>query len=138
MRVTLDSNVYVSALNFGGLPGDILELAAQNVFQLQLSPLILEETARILKNKFRWPDDDLAEARSALISISQWVVPHLELDILKRDPKDNFILECSQASSSDYLVTGDRDLLEVKQYAGARILSPSNFLRIILEQSEWL
>jgi len=33
LRVTLDSNVYVSALNFGGVPARLLELAAVNAFR---------------------------------------------------------------------------------------------------------
>ncbi len=133
MRVTLDSNIYVSTLNFGGLPGNLLELAAQNIFQLQLSPLILEETKRVLQSKFHWPDDDLAGVSNILTSISQQVIPHIQLDILRRDPKDNFILECSQASRSDYIVTGDKDLLELRQYAGPRILKPAAFLGILLQ-----
>ena len=108
MRVTFDSNVYVSALNFGGVPGPLLELAAVDVFRLQLSPPILEETTRILREKFHWPVANLMEVRDTLTSKSQRMIPHLQLDVVRRDLQDNFILECSQASRSDYIVTGER------------------------------
>ncbi len=133
MRVTLDSNVYVSALNFGGLPAELLELAAQGVFQIQLSPPILEETSRILREKFHWPIDDLMEARGTLQAISQRVIPHLWLKVC-RDPDDDRILECSQASRSDYIVTSDKDLLDLKQYAGARIVKPPDLLTLLVQR----
>jgi len=131
LRVTLDSNVYVSALNFGGVPETVLLLAAEEAFHLQLSPPILEETTRILRAKFHWSLTDLIEARDTLTSISHRVITHIQLDVVRRDPKDNFILECSQASRSDYVVTGDNHLLELKQYAGARIVKPAEFLRLV-------
>lgn len=73
MRVTFDSNVYVSALNYPGTPSRLLELAAVDAFRLQTSAEILDETMRILANKFRWPAQDITEARDLLSSISQRV-----------------------------------------------------------------
>lgn len=131
MRVTFDSNIFVSALNYAGPPARLLELAALDAFRLQLSREILDETARILAQKFRWPAQDVAEARSVLSSIAHHVVPHVQLDVVKRDPDDNRVLECAQASGSDYIVTGDKDLLELEKYAGARILRPGEFLSLL-------
>jgi predicted nucleic acid-binding protein len=65
-----------------------------------------------------------------LSSISQRVVPHVQLEIVKRHPDDDRVLECAQSSASDYVVTGDRDLLDLKHDAGARILTPVEFLEI--------
>ncbi len=131
MRVTFDSNVYVSALNYPGTPSRLLELAAVDAFRLQTSAEILDETMRILANKFRWPAQDITEARDLLSSISQRVISHVQLDLVKRDPDDNRILECGQSSGSDYIVTGDKDLLVLKQHAGARILRPAEFLALL-------
>jgi putative PIN family toxin of toxin-antitoxin system len=130
VRVTFDSNVYVSALNYPGTPARLLEVAAVDGFRLQISAEILDET-RILANKFRWPTQDIAEARDLLSSISQRVIPHVQLNVVDRDPDDNRILECAQSSGSDYIVTGDKDLLDLKHYAGARILKPADFLTLL-------
>ncbi|HEX7363161.1 MAG TPA: putative toxin-antitoxin system toxin component, PIN family [Bryobacteraceae bacterium] len=135
MRVTFDSNIFVSALNYQGPPARLLELAATEAFQLQLSRDILDETARILAQKFRWPADDVAEARDVLSSISQAVIPHIQLDVVRRDPDDNRVLECAQASGSDYIVTGDKDLLGLAQHAGARILKATEFLSLLTAHS---
>ena len=131
MRVTFDSNVYVSALNYPGTPSRLLKLAALDAFRLQLSAEILNETMRILANKFRWPDEDITEARAVLSSLSQLVVPHIQLDIVQRDPDDNRILECAQSSGSDYVVTGDKDLLDLDHHAGSRIIRPVTFLALL-------
>ncbi len=72
-----------------------------------------------------------------LLSFAALVTPHIELEIVKRDPDDNRILECAQASHSDYLVTGDNHLLELKQYAACRILKPAEFLELVLKQEHW-
>jgi len=55
----------------------------------------------------------------------------VELDVIKEDPPDNRILECASTVGSDYIVTGDKDLLRLGSYASIRILSVSQFLDII-------
>jgi predicted nucleic acid-binding protein len=50
VRVTFDSDVFVSALNYPGTPSRLLELAVVDAFRLQLSAEILDEALRILAN----------------------------------------------------------------------------------------
>jgi signal transduction histidine kinase len=66
VRVTFDSNVFVSALNYQGPPAVLLELAAVDAFRLQLSAEILDETMRILAKKFGWSAEDITEASAVL------------------------------------------------------------------------
>ena len=56
------------------------------------------------------------------------VKPSVQLDVIREDPAHNRILECAVSAGSDYRVTGDKGLLRMKQYAGSRILSVSDFL----------
>jgi putative PIN family toxin of toxin-antitoxin system len=133
VRVTFDSNVFVSALNYQGPPAGLLELAALEAFHLQLSAEILDETIRILSNKFRWPVECGHYGSTGCAFLRQPACdPHVQLDVVKRDPDDNRVLECAQSSGSDYIVTGDKDLLDLKHHAGARILRPAEFL-VLLE-----
>jgi putative PIN family toxin of toxin-antitoxin system len=127
-RVTADTNVLVSGLNYRGPSHRFLELAEEEVFRLQISEPILNEMSRILQERFHWPLAQAEAARELLSAMAQHVTPHLELDVVKEDPDDNRILECAQASHSDYVVTGDKDLLRLGQYAGTRILKPAEFL----------
>lgn len=51
-RVTADSNIYISALMFGGKPLQILEMALEGEIELTISEAILSETLRVLRDKF--------------------------------------------------------------------------------------
>ena len=106
----------------------LLTMASQGVFALQLSSAILDETMEVLERDFFWTKLSLQEARDLLSSISQPVTPHVELNVIQRDPDDNRILECNQASRSDFIVTSDKDLLDLRVYAGASIIKLGEFL----------
>jgi putative PIN family toxin of toxin-antitoxin system len=138
LRATFDTNVHVSALNYEGPPAQLLALAALGAFQLQLSDAILDEISRVLLEYFNWNSADIQDARTMLQTISQHVHPHIILNVVERDPDDNHILECSQASRSDYIVTKDKHLLDLKIYAGARIIKPHEFLCIMQQHAQEL
>lgn len=46
---------------------------------------------------------------------------------ISRDPKDNFLLDLIDFSKADFLITGDKDLLEHNPFKTAQILTPSHF-----------
>ena len=52
-----------------------------------------------------------------------------------RDPKDDFLLGLAKKSSADYLVTGDKDLLDLKKYQNTEIITIDMFERIIEEST---
>ena len=61
--VTADSNVYISALNFGGAPDRLLDIARAGEIEIHISDDILSESLRVLRVKFRWNDEALALAK---------------------------------------------------------------------------
>ena len=130
-RSTFDTNVYVSALTGGRVALRLLALARDGAFALQLSDAILDEIMEVLERDFYWNRERTEQARAFLSSLSQHVTPHIELDVVPNDPDDNRILECAQASRSDYVVTREKHLLILKVHAGARILTPEEFLVVV-------
>jgi predicted nucleic acid-binding protein len=54
LRVTADSNIYVSALHFGGPPDDFLNFARAGSIHLTISDEIIDEVTRVLRVKFQW------------------------------------------------------------------------------------
>jgi predicted nucleic acid-binding protein len=64
-----------------------------------------------------------------LRAFANHVTPSESLKVVHRDPDDDTILECA-AARSDYVVTGDKDLLEVGLHRGARIIMPAVFLAL--------
>ena len=57
------------------------------------------------------------------------MTPQQTLDAVKEDEPDNRILECAVAAGSQFLITADRDLLRLGNYAGISILRPADFLK---------
>lgn len=130
MRVTADTNIYVSALNYSGPPAAFLRLAAEGEIRLAISEAILGEIAATLRRKFHWPDDRIAQAHQVLGSMTERVVPSVVLDVVKEDPDDNRILECAQSAHSQCVVTRDKDLLRLVRYDGMPILTVTEFLTL--------
>lgn len=128
IRVVADTNVYVSALMFGGLPGTFLDLALVGSFALVASAALLDELDEKLRFKFGVSPEDAAAIRTKLESVAQMVKPDLVLDVVKDDPDDNRVLECAWAGRADYVVSGDRHLLGLASYEGILIITVRRFL----------
>ena len=126
--VTLDSNIYVSALQFGGIGVRLVGMARLGAIRMDTSEEILAETIGVLRDKFGWDGYRLHFARLELRKFAQIVVPTQTLDVTG-DPDDNRILECALAAGSDYIVTYDQDLLRLGEYGGIKIVSAADFLQ---------
>jgi len=136
LGATADTNVYVSALAFGGKPLQILEMAAQGLIRLSISDAILGETIRVLGDKFQWEKAALREADATIRSVAQIVTPTQVVDVIKADPPDNRVLECAAEAKSDYIVSGDRDLLKLGNFGGIPIVRVAEFLRATVEHGD--
>jgi uncharacterized protein len=137
LKVILDTNVLYSALAFKGVCGQVLnKLARKNFTDLIL--FASTDTLDELKHKLNSQkfatygitqtdiDDFVAfyEQAVLVITINQKVS-------LSRDPKDNMFLELAQAVAANYIVTGDKDLLDLKKIKDTKIIKPSEFLEIL-------
>ncbi len=83
LRIVFDSNVYISALLFKGIPGKILEMAHKDKIVLIVSEEIITETVRILEDKFKWPRHNIDKFKTRLSDISKNIKPGIKLDIIK-------------------------------------------------------
>jgi uncharacterized protein len=128
VRVTLDTNIYVSALHFGGKPMQLLQMGLEGELDIAVSQPILDETLRVLREKFGWSDDDLRDAEAAISAATYRVAPTETLDVVEADATDNRIVECAVASSSETIVSGDRHLLALGQFRRISVLRVGDFL----------
>jgi putative PIN family toxin of toxin-antitoxin system len=122
LRIVFDSNVYISALLFKGIPGDILEMAQKDKIVLVVSEEIIAETERILEDKFKWPRHNIDKFKRRLSDISENIRPDIKLDIIKERESDNRILECAVSGDANLIVSGDKHLL--KSYKNIPIVRP--------------
>lgn len=128
---TLDSNIYISALEFGGIGARLLGMARMGIFRLDVSHAIVDETIGVLHEKFHWDGYRLQSGRQKILTIANVVEPRCAVDTIKDDPDDNRILECALEAGSEYIVTEDKDLLRLKEFRGIRIIRAAEFLATI-------
>lgn len=131
MRVVFDTNVYISALMFGGLPGALLNLAFLQSFTLIVSPALLDELCEKLKFKFKLSAEDVALVRERLGKVAKIVYPDELLHVVKDDPDDNRVLECAIKGKANYIISGDRHLAKLGSYGGILIVNARTFLEAL-------
>lgn len=134
VRVTIDSNIYISALLFGGPPDDILTLAREGKIHLTISDEIVKEVSRVLGEKFGWTSRAVDLAIARIGDFTEKVTPTQRIDVVKEDPTDNRILECAQEGRSEYLITRDKHLLKLKEFGPTKIVLAADFLQTIRER----
>jgi uncharacterized protein len=132
IKVVLDTNVYISGFLFGGNSREILNLIIEGKLQLFISDDILLELKGVLqREKFDFPLDIIHHILNEIEMISELVIPVEKHEVVERDPDDNIIIDCAVFSNSDYIITGDKDLLVLDLYKNTKIVSPADFLDLL-------
>jgi putative PIN family toxin of toxin-antitoxin system len=132
LKVVLDTNIYISAFNFGGIPLEILTLGIRKEVAIFVSPLILEEIEGVLRNKFKWQLKRIQEAITAIQQYAQLVHPKERINLIKEDEPDNRVLECASEAEAYLIVSGDSHLQRLKKFRNISILSPREFFELKL------
>ena len=136
LKVVLDTNVIVSGLNFPtSNPAKILLLVASGEVANFTSRHIVNETRRILVDKFFWTREKVEAAEGWLKTFSKLVNPKNRISVIDDDP-DNRILECAVEGRADFIISGDHHLTDLKNYQGIKIVAPSTFLALIANLNE--
>ena len=134
LGVTLDTNIYVSALEFGGLGARLLGMARAGMFRIDVSDAILDELVTVLRDDFRWDGYRLHFGREQITNVANRVVPRQRLDIIKEDPDDNRILECAVEAKSDFIVSSDKDLLRLGRYGDVRMVTAKELMVMMVRR----
>ncbi len=131
LSVTLDTNVIVSGLYGAGNPRWILAAAETGRIRVKISAAILEEVADVLQRpRFGWTAQEASAATEWLTEIAHVVEPKQTVDVVNSDPDDNHILACALEGKCDYVITGDKHLLDIGKFASAKIITPAEFTRL--------
>jgi uncharacterized protein len=126
VRLVLDTNVLIAAFATRGTCHDLLEHCVQQ-HQVVASDFIYRELEGKLLTKVKLPAAKAAAAVALLRSRLELVHPDPLAVPACRDPDDDWILATAVAGSCALLITGDRDLLEMKTFRGIQILAPGHF-----------
>ena len=123
--LVLDSNVYISAVLFGGKPRQVIQAALAGRIRLAVSASILEEIEGVLRGKkFKFPEAAAREIVSEISSLAEVYELSEKVSCIRGDPSDDRILECALSASAAAIISGDSHLLALKTFRGMPILSP--------------
>lgn len=138
MKVVLDTNVWVSSLLLPkSVPGRIVTAWKEGAFEIVISSAILDELKEVLnypkiKKRLFLTTEEVEEFFSLIRFFSEWVeIKNIKTNFIKkiRDHHDEPILSTLIIGESNYLVTGDKDLLELNQ--DYPILTPNQFAEFL-------
>lgn len=87
------------------------------------------EVARRPKFRRFFSSSDIEELIETIDEYADFVKVETITEVC-RDPKDNFLLSLSLDGDADILLTGDKDLIDLKEFGKTKILTISNFLQI--------
>ncbi len=136
MKITVDTNVLISATFWYGSSNEIIERVEKKEIELVLSKEIIEEFVRVLdykelQEKIKNKNLEMKRTVVKLVSIVKMVEPNEKLSIVKDDQDDNKILECAKTGNVDFIVSNDNHLLKLKIFENIPIVTSQEFLNKI-------
>src|SRR3989344_2745449 len=139
MKITVDTNVLVSATFWYGGSNEIIEMAERGEIELILSKDIVKEFTRVLgsdelQKKIRDKNLEMIRTISKLVAIATMVEPRVKICAVTDDPDDDKILECAKAGKVDFIVSNDAHLLKLKEFEGILIVSSQKFSQEIAKK----
>ncbi len=126
MKVFLDTNVIASATATRGLCADVLRTVIE-FHDLVVSAHIVGEVRRILKDKFGASPDLIADVVSLLRQDTIASEAHPLHSVPLSDPADVAIVSSALNGAADVLVTGDKEILDLRRVGTLEILTPRQF-----------
>ena len=129
-KVTLDTNIIISGLGFGGKPREILDLILDDKIKAVTSPILLAELEDVITKKFQKLTYSIEPISKQIKKKFKIVKPKTTLRVVKDEP-DNRVLEAAIEGDCKYIVTGDKELLRLKSYRGVKIVTSDQFLKYL-------
>jgi putative PIN family toxin of toxin-antitoxin system len=126
MKIVLDTNVLIAAFITRGVCSDVLEHCIRR-HALITSEFILNEFREKMVRKFKYSVGEVEEAVELLRSTTKVVMPADLGMVVCRDPDDDIVLGTAVAGNAPCIVTGDADLLVLRQFQGIDLVRPIEF-----------
>ena len=128
IKVIFDTNVWISFLI-----GKRLSFIKKYIVTGQITIIVTQQLINEIKlvtGREKLKKYFSRESVTELIALLEIIAEKVEITpthFINRDPKDNFLLDLIDFSKADYLITGDKDLLEHDPFLTANIVTPANF-----------
>jgi len=135
MKLVLDTNVVMSLLLWGGSPAGLYSTARERGVKLQSSPPLIEELRKVIGRPEFGPrvhaTGRSVEELVALYAVDVWLVHPVSVQGLAPDPQDDVVIGTAMAAKAEFLVTGDKGLLSVREYECGRIVTVAEAIQVV-------
>jgi uncharacterized protein len=133
-KAVIDTNIFISALLGSSNAGKILDKFTDAKFDLLISKDILNELIDVIsRKKFSniFHPEDIKKLIDLLETDAEIIITGRKISSACKDPKDYIVLACAAEEKADYIITGDSDLLEISSFNRIKIITLSQFLKLI-------
>jgi len=136
LRVVADTNVIVSAVLWQGIPGQLIAAALEGEIELYTSQVLLDELADVIARKklakaVARTGQTVQQILDDYRRLAQRVSARALTTQVARDADDDHVLACALAARADLIVSGDRDLTDLKSFHGMPIVRPTEAIKRI-------
>jgi putative PIN family toxin of toxin-antitoxin system len=130
--VVFDTNILFSGVGWKGSPYSCLQLAREGKVTHLTCIEILSELNEKLQSKMGQSTAEAARTVAEILSFSKLVTIENKLKVVTADPDDDKIVECAVAGKADFIVSGDKHLLDLGKYGEIPIVRAGVFLNELL------
>ena len=133
MRAVIDTNILISATFWPGKPKQLLNQVRRGKITFLTSEVLLAELKEVLTREdkpFKLSAEESERVLAAIRNLAETIEPH-SLVTACRDNADNRVLECALDGRADWIITGDRHLLDLESFEGIKIRTVANFLSTV-------
>ena len=134
MHIVIDTNVVISGTFFGGFPRKILEAVVNDKVNAYANTKIIKEYLDIIKEMIIEKGGKLDENILSPFIDKLNVVKSTSRIKISRDKDDDKFIECAIDSKSLYIVSGDKDLLDIVEYQNIKIITAKDFYNQYLKK----
>ncbi len=131
MRVTIDTNVLISAIFWPGKPKQLLNQVRRRQVTFVTSDVLLTELKEVLTRRdkpFKLSEQESQRILAMVRELAEIVQFHSSVAICRDEP-DNRVLECAIDGRAECLITGDKHLLDLQSFQGIKIATVADFLK---------
>jgi putative PIN family toxin of toxin-antitoxin system len=128
VRVVLDTNVFISGVFFSGPPYEILKAWLDGRIQIIISSEILQEYKRVGEELMhRYPEIEITPILKSFSKKATSVSAPRLIHSVCVDSEDDKFLACASAGKAELIISGDKHLLDIKEFQGTKVIKPRKF-----------
>jgi putative PIN family toxin of toxin-antitoxin system len=135
LRVVVDTNVYISAIFWGGKPRHVIDLGRDGKIQIFTSEDIEQEILDKLMTKFGLNSDDAGMVMADFSTFTKPIRISRRIHVVKDDPDDDKFIECAMECDAEFIISGDKHLLNMKKYEGIDIINAATFTKLYAQDA---